>query len=137
MAYVGCIAGAISIEEYRQGLLDAGFSHVEVVDSGADLNAYAKVENQAGCCSPAMAEVDATSAPVSISSSASSTALPLASSGCCAPQVATDKELHEGLADLLRRYNVNDYAASVKVFAVKAEANPASTEGCCGVPVCC
>ena len=24
------------------------------------------------------------------------------------------------LADLLRRYNINDYAASVKVFAVKA-----------------
>ena len=37
-----------------QGLLAAGFEHVQVVDSGADLNAYAKVENQAGCCSPAM-----------------------------------------------------------------------------------
>ena len=59
MAYVGCIAGAISTEEYRQGLLDAGFSHVEVVDSGADLNAYAKVENQVGCCSPAMTETSA------------------------------------------------------------------------------
>ncbi len=61
MAYVGCIAGAIPIEDYRQGLVEAGFSNVEVVDSGADLNAYAKVENQAGCCSPAMTE---TSAPL-------------------------------------------------------------------------
>lgn len=116
MAYVGCIAGAIFIDEYRQGLLDAGFSGVEIVDSGADLNAYAKIENQAGCCSPAMTGV---SAPVSISSVSS--ALPLAATGCCAPQVSSvnDNSLHDDLAALLRRYDVNDYAASVKVFAVK------------------
>ena len=28
-------------------------------------------------------------------------------------------DLHGRLNDLLRRYNVNDYAASVKVYAVK------------------
>jgi len=108
--------GAIPIEEYKRGLLDAGFDAVEVVDSGSDLNAYAKVENQSGCCSPAMAE----SAPVGISSGSSS-ALPLADAGCCTPQAANgmDGELHEGLAGLLSRYNVNDYAASVKVFAIK------------------
>ena len=37
--------------------------------------------------------------------------LPLVSCG--------SSELHGRLADLLARYNVNDYAASVKVFAVK------------------
>lgn len=117
MAYVGCIAGAILIEDYRQGLVEAGFSNVEVVDSGADLNAYAKVDNQAGCCSPAMTE---TSAPVAIASAASANELPLAAAACCAPQpVNADADLHEALADLLRRYNVNDYAASVKVYAVK------------------
>src|SRR4051812_17628147 len=52
MAYVGCIAGAIPIEDYRRGLVEAGFSHVEVIDSGSDLNAYAQVENQAACCPP-------------------------------------------------------------------------------------
>src|SRR4051812_26227565 len=52
MAYVGCIAGAIPIDEYRRGLIEAGFAAVEVIDSGADLNAYAQVEGQAGCCSP-------------------------------------------------------------------------------------
>ncbi len=51
-AYVGCVAGAISIDEYRQGLRAAGFAHVEIVDTGADLNAYAKADNQAGCCAP-------------------------------------------------------------------------------------
>src|ERR1700751_3445697 len=50
-AYVGCIAGAIRIDDYRSGLLAAGFEHVEIVDSGADLNAYAKIENQSGCFS--------------------------------------------------------------------------------------
>src|SRR5580704_9986229 len=53
-AYVGCIAGAILIDDYRNGLMSAGFEHVEIVDSGADLSAYAEVENQAGCCSPSM-----------------------------------------------------------------------------------
>ncbi|MEO6828774.1 MAG: arsenite methyltransferase, partial [Acidobacteriaceae bacterium] len=57
-AYVGCIAGAIRIDEYRDGLLAAGFENVEIVDSGADLNAYAKVESQSGCCSPAMSRTD-------------------------------------------------------------------------------
>ena len=94
MAYVGCIAGAISIDDYRAGLTAAGFAHVQVIDSGADLNAYAKVENQSGCCSPAMTG-----------------GLPVVSN--------CSSELHGRLADLLARYNVNDYAASVKVFAVK------------------
>jgi arsenite methyltransferase len=107
MAYVGCIAGAILIDDYRQMLLEAGFAHVEIIDSGRDLNAYAKVENQAGCCSPAP----------------QSATLPIAESGCCSagethsdPQSAS---FHSRLAELLMRYDVNDYAASVKVFAVK------------------
>ena len=97
MAYVGCIAGAISLDEYRSGLLAAGFSHVEIIDSGADLNAYAKVEGQSGCCSPAM-----------------TSDLPIASN-CC----SGGSQLHEGLAALATQYNFNDFAASVKVFAVK------------------
>ena len=35
---------------YRAGLVDAGFDAVEIVDTGSDLNAYAKVENQAASC---------------------------------------------------------------------------------------
>jgi hypothetical protein len=48
--------------------------------------------------------------------------LPTFDSGCCAPPAPTtdaENELHRDLAELLRRYNVNDYAASVRVFAVK------------------
>lgn len=117
MAYVGCIAGAIQIEDYRQGLVEAGFSNVEVVDTGADLNVYAKVDNQAGCCSPAMSE---TSTPVAIASAASSSELALAGAGCCTPPpVNDDADLRHKLADLLRQYRVNDYAASVKIYAIK------------------
>jgi SAM-dependent methyltransferase len=107
MAYVGCIAGAIQIDDYRRGLADAGFANVEVIDSGADLNAYAKIENQSGCCSPSMAQI---SSGESVSSGAYS---------CCAPAQTVDDTQLNALSDLLTRYNVNDYAASVKVFAVK------------------
>ena len=107
MAYVGCIAGAIPIEDYRRGLIEAGFAHVEVIDSGSDLNAYAKVENQAACCPPP------TSASCGLADRRSRVA---ASPG---PAAVVDEALHARLADLLRRYDVNDYAASVKVFAVK------------------
>ena len=54
MAYVGCIAGAITIDDYRQGLLAGPDSRMSrCLDSGSDLNAYAKLENQACCCGPA------------------------------------------------------------------------------------
>lgn len=107
MAYVGCIAGAIHIHDYRRILADAGFAHVEIIDSGSDLNAYAKVENQGVCCPP----------PPSTPSG-----LTIADTGCCSPSsgtASTDAAFHERLKDLLTRYDVNDYAASVKVFAVK------------------
>jgi SAM-dependent methyltransferase len=106
MAYVGCIAGAILIEEYRPMLVDAGFAHVEVIDTGTDLNAYSKIENQAGCCSPSAAA-----------------SLPIADLGCCSTTGESSDTpgagFHERLAELLSRHNVNDYAASVRVFAVK------------------
>ncbi len=96
-AYVGCIGGAIKTDDYRAGLLAAGFEHVEIVDSGADLNAYAKVENQSGCCSPTMDK-----------------------GSCCSPAPDTQSAtLHEELSDLLSKYDVNAAAASVKVYAIK------------------
>jgi arsenite methyltransferase len=87
LAYVGCIAGAITIDDYRAGLIAAGFDQVEIIDSGSDLNAYTQIENQSGCCNTSE------------------------------PQVESD--VHGTLSELLTRYNVNDYAASVKVFAIK------------------
>jgi SAM-dependent methyltransferase len=118
-AYVGCIAGAIRIDDYRQGLIAAGFEHVEIVDSGADLNAYAKVENQAGCCSSSMETADG---------------LAVIGESCCAPETTKAATLHESLSELLSEYDVNAAAASVKVYAIKPAAATASP--CCG-PTCC
>lgn len=99
LAYVGCIAGAILIDDYRRGLLEAGFSQVEIIDSRSDLNAYSMIEDQSSC-TPA---------------GATSSGLPIASAGCCSSQPAEGK----GLAELLTKYDVNEYAASVRVYARK------------------
>jgi arsenite methyltransferase len=101
-AYVGCIGGAILMGDYREGLVAAGFEHVQIVDSGSDLNAYAKVENQAGCCSPAME---------------TSGGFNVITEPCCATEASST--LHDDLTELLSKYDVNAAAASVKVYALK------------------
>lgn len=102
MAFVGCIAGALPIEDYGQQLKAAGFAAVEIVDTRADLNAYAAIEGQSGCCSPSM-------------SAATTDLLPVAS--CC--DSSSERSVHADLTDLLSRYDINEYAASVKVFALR------------------
>jgi arsenite methyltransferase len=99
MAYIGCIAGAVLIREYERDLRGAGFTSVQIVDTGKDLNAYAKVENQSACCSPTMITLNEQ---------------PSAGS-CCGDSTS----VHRELADLLQKYSVNDYAASVQVYALK------------------
>jgi arsenite methyltransferase len=110
-ALVGCIGGAIHISEYRSGLQDAGFASVEVVDTGADLNAYALAEDHAVCCSPAMSATPG---------------LEVVDAGCCAPPTSLEAGIHQKLAALMRKYDINDYAASVKVFAIKDRGTPRS-----------
>jgi arsenite methyltransferase len=87
MAYVGCVAGAVLVDDYDRQLREAGFEAVQIVDTRKDLNAYAQIEKQSGCCSTA------------------------------GSQRGGRGDL--GLAELLSRYNVNDYAASVQVYALK------------------
>ncbi|MBN9519855.1 arsenite methyltransferase [bacterium] len=113
MAYVGCIAGAVLVSDYVAGLKAAGFSAVQVVDTGKDLNAYSKVEGQGGCCPPAMSEPTRPEA-------ACCGPAPGGSEACCAPTAGDDQRtVHGGLAELLRTYDVNEFAASVQVYAVK------------------
>ena len=126
MAYVGCIAGAILVQDYQQQLTEAGFANVQVIDSSADLNAYAKIENQSGCCSPAVTQISSEERSSSGAySCCAPTAAPAivtqAAASCCAPvpTAAADTKIFEQFTELLSRYNVNDYAASVKVYAVK------------------
>ena len=98
-ASVGCIAGAISIDRYRDSLLAAGFQHVAIVDSGADLNIWAKQENQSGC-----------------GSSQGTTG----AAGCCSSGATGNASGEQRqLGELLMQYDINKIAASVKVYAVK------------------
>jgi len=97
LAYVGCVAGAILIDDYKLGLLNAGFEHAEIVDTKRDLNVYDKLDTQEASCAP-------------------SASLPVATTSCCAP---TQGHGRSRLSELLSRYNINDFAASVRVYAVK------------------
>jgi ubiquinone/menaquinone biosynthesis C-methylase UbiE len=88
-AYVGCISGAILIDDYARQLAEAGFTSVVVQDTFADLNAYAQA-GQASCCS-----------------TGSSSAPPIASA------------VHDGLVQVLQSFDANRYAASVRIHALK------------------
>ena len=118
LAYVGCIAGAIRIDDYQPTACAKRVSpHVQVIDTGADLNAYAKVENQSGCCSPAMGEA-ACCGPAAKTLDLSEEEKIAASGGCCTG-ASVEPDVHTGLAELIAKYDVNDYAASVQIYAVK------------------
>jgi SAM-dependent methyltransferase len=109
-AYVGCVAGAISIDDYRAGLQAAGFGQVEIVNTGSDLNAYALADGQSACCAPGPSE----------------SALPVVDGG------QSSGAFPEELRELMTRYNVNDYAASVKVYALKTSGSTfESATSCC------
>ncbi len=87
---------------------------MKVVDEGADLNAYASVDGQGACCSPAAGDAGA--------GDGGTGGLAVLDAGCCSPaeQTATaDPTLHARLAKLLSEHDINHYAASVKVYAVK------------------
>jgi hypothetical protein len=99
-AYVGCIAGAISIDDYLRELKIAGFSEVQVIDTRKDLNAYGEVEGQAACCPPPALE----------------SSLPLADVTECS---SGSNSIHGGFAELLKKIDLNEYAASVHVYAIK------------------
>ena len=88
-AYVGCISGAILVDEYHAKLAEAGFDAVTVTDTGSDLNAYAQAADSG--------------------------------SSCCgsSEEGKSDASLHDGLADVLKKFDVNQYAASVRVHATK------------------
>jgi arsenite methyltransferase len=115
-AFVGCIAGALRIPEYERLLAEAGFVGIQVIDTGKDLNAYAKVENQSVCCSPVMNESNPSEGSLTLTVSEASEPR----SECCRPSpAAVESEYHARLKALLEQYDANDYAASVRVFAIK------------------
>lgn len=128
-AWTGCIAGAITIEDNEQKLRAAGFSDVVIQDAKSDLNAY-RTGGHAACCGP---ESDASMAPdeeaccaPEPASTASCCAPPApdaedtgSDDACCGPQSNDDTSYHATMDALLDTFDVNEYAASVKIFALK------------------
>ena len=106
-AYVGCIAGAMMISEYERLLNEAGFEAVVVTDTGADLNVYVHVSS-AGCGSPESAT--SCCAPASGATGAPSATANTGDSGSM---------VHDGLEQVLRQFDVNTYAASVRVYVTR------------------
>ncbi len=103
-AWTGCIAGALTIDDNRTKLGEAGFGEVDIQDAHSDLNAYRDGGN-AACCGPETAETTST--------------------GCCGstpeekPADSGEESLHQSMKKLLDEFDVNEFAASVKIFAVK------------------
>jgi hypothetical protein len=79
----------VAVTAYRKGLQAAGFVDVAVVDTGADLNAYSESADQPTAC---------------------------CGPTCCSTE-ADQKQTQ--LIELMKKYNINDYAISVKVYAVR------------------
>lgn len=127
-AWTGCIAGALSIDENRAALQKAGFSQIDIQDSNSDLNAY-KDGGHAACCGPE------SEADMSAGGCCGSDPAPepepkiIEESGFCCGECTDDEktdkqvasEYHDTMSDLLDEFDVNEYAASVKIFALKPE----------------
>ncbi len=124
-AYTGCIAGAMPVAEYEAGLKAAGFASVAIIDAGSDLNAYAQVEGQSCCNAPGAEQAAPAAGAGDAAAGGCCTPLPVAGA-CCGGKEPRDTTghaakatVHEDLAEVLSRFDVNAYAASVKVWAVK------------------
>ncbi len=90
VAYTGCVVGALRIEDYERLLGEAGFAAVQIIDTQSDLNVYKASEDTGE------AAISCRGGP-----------------GTEARAVTTSAAL------LLLDLDVNDYVASVKVFALK------------------
>ncbi len=135
-AYVGCIGGAILIDQYRQLLQQEGFDAVTVTDTGADLNAYALATSDSssssssefggGCCSSSSSSAQAVNMTSNdaqgSSEKASSEKASSAQVGCCGgDQRPASSALHDGLANAMGSFDANAFAASVRVHARKGQ----------------
>jgi len=116
-AWTGCISGAMTVDDNRSKLASAGFGKVDIQDANSDLNAY-RDGGSALCCGP--------ESPVEESSGCCpTTPEPVKrESGVCGPATPKQKtqsedEFHDTMGKLLDTFDVNEFAASVKIFAVK------------------
>ena len=103
----------------RAGLREAGFSGVALVDSQSDFNAYGKVEGQTGCCTAAGWAV--AERPAACRATPAKTCLTIAGCSFCETSASQPSKttVQRHLGRLMTGYDLNDFAAIVRVFAVK------------------
>ncbi|KAF1978942.1 putative ubiE/COQ5 methyltransferase [Bimuria novae-zelandiae CBS 107.79] len=90
--YVGCVAGASRREEYEGWMREAGFEEVVVVDAGVDLNVYTRAEDGGEGKER---------------------------EGCCGAEKPAAGVV-EGMKTSWRDVDLNEWAGSFKIFAVKS-----------------
>ena len=134
-----CFSGAIAISENERMLKEAGFGNVDIQDAHSDLNAYKEGDVQ-GCCAPIAPGEASTGCcgtsepePVKVAAetgccSGDTAAKEESASGCCggsdeanATSVSKEEEkaYHEHMTNVMDQVDVNDFASSVKIFAIK------------------
>ena len=125
-AWTGCIAGALTIDQNRAALIRAGFTEVDIKDTGSDLNAY-KEGGHAACCGPdSMADMSGES-NADACCSGETLEQTAREGGCCGDEqpgrektdARTASEYHDTMSDLLNSFDVNEFAGSYKIFALK------------------
>ncbi len=130
-AWVSCIAGAVTIETYAQALAAAGFRDADVVPTGADLNVY-KEAGESSCCAPAAEpspeqsccggapEPEAKDTTTQSCCGSGSEPKETDAQSCCSSEPdRTASGFHAALTASLQALDLNDYAAAVRIFAVK------------------
>lgn len=122
-AWVSCIAGALSIDDNLSKLAAAGFADAEATPTGADLNVY-KEAGGASCCGPKADEPeDPCCGPKpSADTEGCCGPAPEGKQGGCAPApnaAAANGGFHDRMAHTVQELDLNDYAAAVRIFAVK------------------
>jgi len=90
----GCISGALLVLELRNIMQKAGFEYIDYVDTKSDLNIYSSTLAAGPSCCGDTGSCDSNSCGITYS-----------------------KET----LNLLKDVNVNDYASSYKIFAIKSE----------------
>ncbi|RYO97316.1 hypothetical protein DL764_007339 [Monosporascus ibericus] len=131
--YVGCVAGASQVSQYDAYLKNAGFNDILIVDSKNDLNTYfTAAEAKPSCCgTDAVKEEEKTSSCCSAEAREScckqeekESCCGTNSSACaCNNQTSSMADETKTLATRLGITDLNEWAGSFKVYAIKPAAN--------------
>ncbi|KAL2161890.1 hypothetical protein VTH06DRAFT_7674 [Thermothelomyces fergusii] len=125
--YVGCIAGAAQVAEYRVWMETAGFRDVTIVDTGADLNVYLETDQDGkrkaaagSCCVPAPPAVCCgAGAGITAITASAPTPAPALIQGSTSTCAAAGSGCSARAGALPDKIDLNEFVGSYKIFAIK------------------